>query len=411
MHTLFLIKPGEIELKLGNKREFTRRLREQIAKRLKGIPFALEEYPGRFFLTVEEKDSELTLFVLQHCPGVNGVAKAIKTKKDIDEICLAAVECAKTEILTGAHTFKIEARRSDKSFPLDSYRICVVVGNSVLTKYPTLSVDVHNPDFIIQIEIRERAYIYSRTVAGPRGLPVGSQGKGILLLSGGIDSPVAGYMMACRGLALESVYFHSYPYTSLEAQQKVERLAARIAIWTGGMHLWIVPFTDIQLAISKASYEETKTLMLRMAMMQAADVIAHRINANSIVTGESLGQVASQTAENMRLSQSKTSLPVLRPLIGIDKEEIIAIARQIETYEISILPYEDCCVLFSPKHPTLKPDFEELRAYFESLALDNLIESAVMNSERKYLDLADALKTKPISKVQEYSDMNCRNKK
>jgi len=411
MHTLFLIKPGEIELKLGNKREFTRRLREQIAKRLKGIPFALEEYPGRFFLTVEEKDSELTLFVLQHCPGVNGVAKAIKTKKDMDEICLAAAECAKTEILTGAHTFKIEARRSDKSFPLDSYRICVVVGNSVLTKYPTLSVDVHNPDFIIQIEIRERAYIYSRTVAGPRGLPVGSQGKGILLLSGGIDSPVAGYMMACRGLALESVYFHSYPYTSLEAQQKVERLAARIAIWTGGMHLWIVPFTDIQLAISKASYEETKTLMLRMAMMQAADVIAHRINANSIVTGESLGQVASQTAENMRLSQSKTSLPVLRPLIGIDKEEIIAIARQIETYEISILPYEDCCVLFSPKHPTLKPDFEELRAYFESLALDNLIESAVMNSERKYLDLADALKTKPISKVQEYSDMNCRNKK
>ncbi len=393
MHTLFLIKPGEIELKLGNKREFARRLKEQITKRLKGIPFTLEEYPGRFFLTVEEKDSELTLFVLQHCPGINGVAKAIKTKKDIDEICLAAVECAKTEILTGAHTFKIEARRSDKSFPFDSYRICVIAGNSVLTEYPTLSVDVHNPDFIIRIEIRERAYIYSSTAAGPRGLPVGSQGKGILLLSGGIDSPVAGYMMACRGLALESVYFHSYPYTSPEAQQKVERLAARIAIWTGGMHLWIVPFTDIQLAISKTSYEETKTLMLRMAMMQAADIIAHRINANSIVTGESLGQVASQTAENMRLSQSKTSLPVLRPLIGIDKEEIIAIARQIETYEISILPYEDCCVVFSPKHPILKPDYEELKGYFESLALNNLIESAVMNSERKYFDFAYALKT------------------
>ncbi|HOI98748.1 MAG TPA: tRNA uracil 4-sulfurtransferase ThiI [Rectinema sp.] len=393
MHDLFLIKPGEIELKLGNRREFTRRLKEQITKRLKGIPFIFEEYPGRFFLTVEEKDSELALFVLQHCPGINGVAKAIRIKKDIDEICQATVECAKTEISAGSHSFKIEARRSDKSFPLDSYKICVVAGNSLLSEYPKLSVDVHNPDFIISIEIREQAYVYSRTVAGPRGLPVGSQGKGVLLLSGGIDSPVAGYMMACRGLALESIYFHSYPYTSPEAQQKVERLAARISIWTGGMNLWIVPFTDIQLAIAKASYEEAKTLMLRMAMMQVADIIAHRINANSVVTGESLGQVASQTAENMRLSQSKTSLPVLRPLIGIDKEGIIAIARQIGTYDISILPYEDCCVLFSPKHPILKPDFGELRSHFESLALGNLIESAVDNSERKCFDFADALKS------------------
>lgn len=392
MRTFFLIKPGEIELKLGNRREFVHRLKEQIQKRLHGIHFDLEEYPGRFFLSVEEKDTDFALFVLQHCPGVNGIAQAIKSEKRTERILKAAIEIASKEAARGARRFKVETRRSDKSFPLDSYGMSAAAGDAVTQALSSLSVDVHNPDFIIAIEIRERAYIYASTSPGPRGLPVGSQGKGVLLLSGGIDSPVAGYMMARRGLAIESVYFHTYPFTSEEAQKKVEQLARRIAIWTGSMHAWIVSFTEVQLKIKKGGREEANTLMLRMAMMKAADVIASRIKARAIVTGESLGQVASQTAENLRLSQSMTSLPVLRPLIGIDKEETIATARRIGTYTISILPYEDCCVLFSPKHPVLKPDFEDLRAYFSSLELESEILKAVDKAEEKFLSFGDALR-------------------
>lgn len=402
MRTFFLIKPGEIELKLGNRREFVHRLKEQIQKRLHGIHFDLEEYPGRFFLSVEEKDTDFALFVLQHCPGVNGIAQAIKSEKRTERILKAAIEIASKEAARGARRFKVETRRSDKSFPLDSYGMSAAAGDAVTQALSSLSVDVHNPDFIIAIEIRERAYIYASTSPGPRGLPVGSQGKGVLLLSGGIDSPVAGYMMARRGLAIESVYFHTYPFTSEEAQKKVEQLARRIAIWTGGMHAWIVSFTEVQLKIKKGGREEANTLMLRMAMMKAADVIASRIKARAIVTGESLGQVASQTAENLRLSQSMTSLPVLRPLIGIDKEETIATARRIGTYTISILPYEDCCVLFSPKHPVLKPDFEDLRAYFSSLELESEILKAVDKAEEKFFSFGDALREYGLDAYAEF---------
>ncbi|HCX95949.1 MAG TPA: tRNA 4-thiouridine(8) synthase ThiI [Spirochaetaceae bacterium] len=402
MRTFFLIKPGEIELKLGNRREFVHRLKEQIQKRLHGIHFDLEEYPGRFFLSVEEKDTDFALFVLQHCPGVNGIAQAIKSEKRTERILKAAIEIASKEAARGARRFKVETRRSDKSFPLDSYGMSAAAGDAVTQALSSLSVDVHNPDFIIAIEIRERAYIYASTSPGPRGLPVGSQGKGVLLLSGGIDSPVAGYMMARRGLAIESVYFHTYPFTSEEAQKKVEQLARRIAIWTGSMHAWIVSFTEVQLKIKKGGREEANTLMLRMAMMKAADVIASRIKARAIVTGESLGQVASQTAENLRLSQSMTSLPVLRPLIGIDKEETIATARRIGTYAISILPYEDCCVLFSPKHPVLKPDFEDLRAYFSSLELESEILKAVDKAEEKFFSFGDALREYGLDAYAEF---------
>lgn len=402
MRTFFLIKPGEIELKLGNRREFVHRLKEQIQKRLHGIHFELEEHPGRFFLSVEEKDADFALFVLQHCPGINGIAQAIKTEKRTEQILNAAIELASKEAARGAHRFKVETRRSDKSFPLNSYGMSAAAGEAVTRALSSLSVDVHNPDFVIDIEIRERAYIYASTSPGPRGLPVGSQGKGILLLSGGIDSPVAGYMMARRGLDLEAVYFHTYPFTSEEAQKKVEQLAKRIAIWTGGIHAWIVSFTDLQLKIKKGGREEANTVMLRMAMMKAADVIAGRTKARAIVTGESLGQVASQTAENLRLSQSMTSLPVLRPLIGIDKEETIATARRIGTYAISILPYEDCCVLFSPKHPILKPDFEDLRAYYTSLALENEILKAVDEAEVKFFSFGDALREYGLDAYAEF---------
>lgn len=382
MQRLLLIKPGEIELKLGNRREFVRRLKDQIHQRLGSIPHLLEEYPGRFFLKCEPRHEAVARFVLEHCPGVNGIAHAFVVDKTPEAIAAAAVEAAREAAARGARTFKAETRRSDKSFPLDSYGMSATAGEAVCAAIPELAVDVHQPDFVLMLEIRERAYVYASTVPGPRGLPVGTQGKGLLLLSGGIDSPVAGYLMAKRGLALEAVYFHAYPYTSEEARHKVEKLARRIAAWTGGMQLWVVPFTDVQLAIKKGGREEANTTILRMAMMQAADMLAQRIGAIALVTGESLGQVASQTAQNMRLSQSTTTLPVLRPLIGIDKEDTILMAKRIGTYEISILPYEDCCVLFSPKHPVLKPDFEDLSQYYRSLCLDTAIADAVQQADQ-----------------------------
>ncbi len=391
MRTLFLIKPGEIELKLGNRREFIRRLKNQIHQRLSGFPHELEEYPGRFFLYVSHAHADTVRFILERCPGINGIAPAIKTEKTPPAIIEAVLQTARLEVERGSKTFKIEVRRSDKSFPLDTYGMSVAAGDAVMDNVAGLSVDVHQPDCIIMIEIRERAYIYSRTAPGPRGLPVGSQGKGLLLLSGGIDSPVAGYLIAKRGLALEAVYFHSYPYTSAEAQRKVERLAARLSIWTGGISLWIVPFTEVQQRIKKGNIEPANTLMLRMAMMQASDLIASRIGATALVTGESLGQVASQTAENMRLSQSPTTLPIFRPLVGIDKEDTIIMAKRIGTYEISILPYEDCCVLFSPKHPVLKPDFSSMRHNYASLSLEHAIAEAVAAAEYKTFSFTDAL--------------------
>jgi len=392
MQTFFLIKPGEIELKLGNRQAFVHRLKEQIHNRLKGIHYEFEEYPGRFFLSVHEEHAQIAQFVLQHCPGINGVARALKAEKNPDDIIRASLQITKNKIVTGAKTFKVETRRSDKSFSLDSYGMSVAAADALLKQYPELCVNVHSPDFVLMIEIRERAYVYANTEPGPRGLPSGTQGKGLLLLSGGIDSPVAGFMMARRGLALEALYFHTYPYTSLEAQKKVECLATRLAAWTGGMRLWVVPFTEVQHAIARGGRSEANTIMLRMAMMNAAAKIASKINAKAIITGESLGQVASQTVENIRLSQSQSLLPIFRPLIGTDKEDTITIAKRIGTYDISILPYEDCCVLFSPKHPLLKPNFAELKEYFDLLELEMPVSEAIEHAEEKSIRFSDVLR-------------------
>ncbi|MCE5255210.1 MAG: tRNA 4-thiouridine(8) synthase ThiI [Spirochaetaceae bacterium] len=377
MESFFLIKPGEILLKKDNQQEFIRRLRQQIHLRMAGITHNIESFPGRFFITVDENDRDRTIFVLSHCPGLNGFSEAVKCAKKTDDILAAAVLVASKAAGLGKTSFKVETRRSDKSFPLGSYEMSALAGETVLAATPSLRVDVHNPAFTINIEIRERAYVYGFPEDGPRGLPTGSSGKGLLLLSGGIDSPVAGYMMAKRGLLLECIYFHAYPYTSDEARKKVERLATRLAAWTGSLRLWVIPFTETQMAIKKNAEPEASTMMLRTAMMEAADKVAHRINAKAIITGESLGQVASQTVENLAITQSATGLPVLRPLIGIDKEDTVKTAQRIGTYEISILPYEDCCVLFSPKHPLLKPPRGKSIEAYASLGLSPLIDESI----------------------------------
>ena len=364
MEAFYLIKIGEILLKLGNRREFENRLRSQLDRRFSaaGLEHKIEMYPGRYFVTVPEENAGDAEFLLSRTPGVNGFARAIKAAKSVEAVLAASVEVACAAIARGKRSFKAESRRSDKSFPLGSFELSARIGDAVLAACPEAKVDLHHPEFTINAEIRERAYVFADPEPGLRGLPLGSGGKGLLLLSGGIDSPVAGFMMARRGLALEALYFHAYPYTSQEAREKVVSLAKVIASYSGGLTLWIAPFTETQLKIKRDAREDLTTLMMRAAMMRAAGLLAERIEANCIVTGESLGQVASQTAENLRLTESLTDFPVLRPLVGVDKEETITMAKKIGSFDISILPFEDCCVLFSPKHPMLRAKLERERA-------------------------------------------------
>jgi tRNA uracil 4-sulfurtransferase len=384
MDAFYLIKIGEILLKIGNRKEFEDRLRSQLHLRLAaaGIPHKLEMFPGRYFAAVAEERAADAELILSRTPGVNGYARAIKADKSVDAVLAAAVEVARERIARGLRRFKAESRRSDKSFALGSFELSARIGEAVLKAFPEAKVDLHNPEFTINAEIRERAYVFGDTESGMRGLPVGSGGKGLLLLSGGIDSPVAGYMMARRGLALEACYFHAYPYTSQEAQDKVVSLAKVIATYTGRLVLWTVPFTEAQLKIKKDARQDLTTLMMRMGMMRVAHALADRIGANCIVTGESLGQVASQTAENLRLTQSPTDYPVLRPLVGMDKEDTVKLAKRIGTFDISILPYEDCCVLFSPKHPMLKAKLDREKADYERLGLEGLLDEALDKAER-----------------------------
>ena len=383
--TLYLVKVGEILLKLGNRKEFENRLRSDIKHRLESISGRVEYFPGRFFVHVPSEKAAEAEFILARVPGVNGFARALKTEKSYEAVKTSALTVAAEARAAGKRRFKVESRRSDKSFPLDSFALSSEIGGAVLEAEPELRVDLHTPEFTINVEIRERAYVYANPERGLRGLPVGSQGKGLLLLSGGIDSPVAGYLMAKRGLSLDALYFHAYPYTSNEAYEKVVALASVLSSYTGGITLWTVPFTEAQIAIKKGSREDLTTLMMRAAMMEAAHALAARIHATAIVTGESLGQVASQTQENMRFTQFPTDLPIFRPLVGMDKEDTIAVARGIGTYEISILPYEDCCVLFSPKHPLLKADAEREKAAYRSLELGPLLAEALGRVEKKHL--------------------------
>ncbi len=378
--TTYLIKLGELTLKGGNRKTFEKQLFFNAKKILREIDCrgqVISDY-GRFFVEcpgdpAEEKKVE---WALDKLIGITGFAKAAVTEKQTDSIKKAVLEQAGKFHNIGIKTFKIETRRSDKKFPLNSYEISGEMGEAVLKEFP-LKVDVKKPEGIINIEIREeKAFVYSHESRSNRGLPVGTASKGLLLLSGGIDSPVAGYRMLTRGMKLDGIYFHSYPYTSDEAKQKVIDLAAILAPYGLGFNLNIIPFTQVQMMIKKSAPEAYSTLMLRMAMMKTANLLAGFLGASALVTGESLGQVASQTIENMTVTESCAEFPVLRPLIGLDKQEIINTACKIGTYETSILPYEDCCVLFSPKHPVLKASKEEAHKIFENIGLGQELEKA-----------------------------------
>jgi thiamine biosynthesis protein ThiI len=387
-HTaLFLIKPGELMLKGDNRPVFMRALRRNMRAMLKGIPNKLDDRHCRIYLHTREDRAEEAASRLRRFIGISGFARPIACAPDMDAMEEAAAKVVQMCVCAGKGlVYKLHVHRADKNFPLESYAIACEIGNRLGRRFPELKVRMKDPDWVLHMEIREQVYCYAFAEEGERGLPVGVAGKGILLLSGGIDSPVAGYMMAKRGLRLDAVYFHSYPYTSRQAQEKVETLARMLAERIGRMNLYIVPFTDIQVKIRERAPAEETTLHSRACMMKIASSLAYRRKANSLVTGESLAQVASQTAESIRYTASMTNLPVLRPLIGMDKNQIIAISRKIGAYETSILPYEDCCSVFSPRHPLIKPKYDAIRASFENLDIAEDLTAAIKKAEHIHFE-------------------------
>jgi len=378
----YLVKPGELVLKGGNRKGFEDILRRNLAALLRGTDAKIINSKGRLFVHCTQENEEKTEYALDHLIGISGWAKTRTAEKNPEAILSSCVEEGKLLLKKGINSFKIEARRTDKSFPLDSYQLRCLAGDAV-SREVGLAVDVKNPGGIIKVEIRDKAYIYANPSIGKRGLPVGTAGKGLLLLSGGIDSPVAGYMMATRGMTLDAVYFHAFPYTSKEALEKTVTLATIISSFTLSVRLYVVSFTAIQGRIKERAPEAWRTVLLRMAMMECAEKLAQRRGSKCLISGESLSQVASQTIENISCTQSRVKLPVLRPLIGMNKEDIIAMAEKIGTYKTSILPYEDCCILFSPPHPVLRGDPIEAGKLYENLEAEQLIEKAIESMEIK----------------------------
>lgn len=374
----YLAKIGELTLKGSNLKEFENLLVQNTKKYLSGLNVKVELRAGRLYIDCDENDSQRVEFCLNHLLGITGWAKTTVCEKSLEGISKAVFSLAQQEVQRGCKTFKIDARRADKSFPLNSYQICCEAAGDVES---IMKVDVHNPDTTIFVEVREKVFVYVDSNTGCRGLPVGSSGKGLLLLSGGLDSPVAGYRMLRRGMKIECCYFHSYPYTSEEAKQKVVTLAQKLSNYGITTYLNVIPFTDVQMKIKEKAPEAWSTLMLRVCMMKVANRLAKRCKAKCIITGESVGQVASQTIENMTVTEHFAQFPLLRPLCGMDKEEIIKDSYFIDTYETSILPYEDCCVLFSPRHPVLRGTPEMAQEIYDSLEIDELIEESYKKRE------------------------------
>ena len=383
MIVTYLGKLGELTLKGSNIKSFENKLVRNVRDFLKHIPADISLRAGRLYLEVDEQFCHQAEYCLSHLIGITGWAKTVICDKTIASITKTVTELGKAAKENGAKTFKIEARRSDKSFELNSYEIMKTAASELFDNN-ILKVDVKNPDITIYVEVREKCFVYTDSNKGCRGLPVGTSGKGLLLLSGGLDSPVAGYRMMRRGMKIECVYFHSYPYTSDEAQKKVEDLAKILSAYGLQTTLNIISFTDVQMLIKEKAPENWSTLALRMCTMKAASMLAIHINADCLITGESLGQVASQTLENMKVTESMAELPLLRPLVALDKEEIIETAVSIGTYETSILPYEDCCVLFSPRHPVLKAELNEAIDIYNKINPDELIQKAFDTREVKH---------------------------
>lgn len=379
---LILVRYGELALKGKNRSEFEDRLVKNIRMKLADIPgVKVVKSFGRIFVETERAHRSSVLRGLGDVFGVVGFSPAERVESDLEAIKGAAVRLVEYQE-PFPRTFKITAKRADKSFPYSSGEINRQVGAHILRNIKGLKVDVHHPDLTIHVEVRGKyTYVYGDDLPGPGGLPVGTSGKVMLLLSGGIDSPVAGYLALKRGAELLAVHFHSYPYTSERSRQKVIDLARILTRFAGRIRLHIVPFTEIQTEIRQKCLESYSITVMRRMMFRISERLARREEALALVTGESLGQVASQTLESMNAINEVVSIPVLRPLIGMDKQEIMSLAKKIGTYETSVLPYEDCCTVFLPRSPKTRPDLETTRKTESRLDVDRLVETAVEGTE------------------------------
>ena len=387
MYQAFLIKYAEIAIKGKNRYLFEDALVNNIRYQLKTVDgnFIVRKENGRIYVETEgDYDYDETVTALQRVFGIVGICPVVLTKDEgFDALCQSVIDHINEAYPNKNFTFKVNARRARKNYPMDSMQINAAVGEKVLEAFPETSVDVHNPQVMINIEIRPLINIYSTVIPGPGGMPLGTAGKAMLLLSGGIDSPVAGYMISKRGVTIEATYFHAPPYTSERAKQKVIDLAKKVAAYTGPIKLNIVNFTDIQLYIYEKCPHEELTIIMRRYMMKIAEHFAKETKCLGLITGESIGQVASQTMQSLAATNEACTLPVYRPLIAMDKQDIVTIAEKIDTYETSILPYEDCCTIFVAKHPVTKPNVEFIKKSELKLAekIDELMETAITTTE------------------------------
>ncbi len=386
MERVLLVRMGEIFLKGDNRPQFINALARRVRYAIWPLHGRLELAQGRMYVKGVQ-DMDLCVDKVTKVFGVHSVSPALEVEKDLAAIERAAIEMTKD--LSGS--FKVSARRADKRFPMDSMQINAHLGGVVLDNNPNLHVDVHKPDHVLSVEIRELAYLHVTKIAAVGGMPVGTSGKALLLLSGGIDSPVAGFMLAKRGVELSAIHYHSFPFTSEQAKRKVVELAHILSQYTGPIHLYVVPFTKIQQELYDKCPDNQLTILMRRFMMRIANRVALEKGCGALITGESLGQVASQTMEGLQCSSDVCTLPVFRPLIGFDKTEIMDRAQQIGTYDTSILPYEDCCTIFTPKHPTTKPKVERLRESEALLDVEGLTEEAVQGIEEILVRYGDAV--------------------
>ena len=386
MFSAFLIKYAEIGVKGKNRYLFEDALVQQIKYALKKCEgeFKIHKTQGRIFVdALTDFDFDETVEHLQRVFGISGICPMIYVEDEgFEKLCETIVKYIDDVYPDKNMTFKVHARRTRKNYPKDSMTINMEMGEVLLKAYPEMRVDVHKPDIMLNIEVREKIYIYSQIIPGPGGMPVGTGGKA-MLLSGGIDSPVAGYMIAKRGVKIDAVYFHAPPYTSDRAKQKVIDLARLVSRYTGPIYLHIINFTDIQLYIHEQCPHEELTIIMRRYMMRIAETIAKENECLGLITGESIGQVASQTMASLVATNEVCELPVYRPLIGFDKQEIVEVSEKIGTYETSILPFEDCCTIFVAKHPVTKPNVKVIRRHEKDLEekIDELVKTALETDE------------------------------
>lgn len=387
MFTAFLIKYAEIGVKGKNKYLFEEALAQQVKYALKRCEgeFKVTRTEGRIYVhALSDFDYDETVDNLKTVFGISGICPVIHVEDEGFEKLAETVTSYIDEVYPDKNmTFKVQARRARKNYPLNSMELNMELGGVILEAFPEMKVDVHHPDVMLHVEIREKIYIYSMEIPGPGGMPVGSNGKAMLLLSGGIDSPVAGYMIAKRGVKIDAVYFHAPPYTSDRAKQKVIDLAKLVSRYAGPVYLHIINFTDIQLYIYEKCPHEELTIIMRRYMMKIAELIAKENGCLGLITGESIGQVASQTVQSLAVTNEVCTLPVFRPLIGFDKMEIVDVSEKIGTYETSILPYEDCCTIFVAKHPVTKPNLNVIKRHEQNLEekIDELVGKALETDE------------------------------